>query len=318
MNQMPRQMDIQDIIHQPQLSFNYDTVPEPVAVQAREAAQRIKLRLRRSAEDIIEIGRDLLAVKDRIGHGNFLAWLDAEFSMAERTARKFMEVAKVYGSKSAQYADLQPQALYELAAPKTPLEVREEIERMIEAGEVVTKATVTKLKEEAEAAKKDKELADQDAEAAEEKIATLQSEADEAIAAEVQKAADKIKAAYDAEIKRLSAEITELRKPAPVIHHEPTDNVVSLHKNLTQAQKDEIDAENDEDADADFIQSASDMDKAVAFFGSIRNIAKVKAPTKAVLQYIKTGRSPELVAEFMAMVDQAFSQIKAVKDQSNG
>lgn len=58
--------------------------------------------------------------------------------MSERTARNFMAVAAKYESKSALVADLTPAALYELAAPKTPLEVREEIERMIEAGEVVT------------------------------------------------------------------------------------------------------------------------------------------------------------------------------------
>jgi hypothetical protein len=54
-----------------------DALPVPVAVQAREAAQRIRLRLRRSAEDIIEIGRDLIEVKASIGNGNFLPWIEA-------------------------------------------------------------------------------------------------------------------------------------------------------------------------------------------------------------------------------------------------
>lgn len=81
-----------------------------------------------------------------MGHGNFLAWLDAEFEMKEQTARNFMNVAAVYGAKSPIVGDLKPTALYELAAPKTPLEVREEIEKMIEAGEVVTKATVQELR----------------------------------------------------------------------------------------------------------------------------------------------------------------------------
>lgn len=71
--------------------------------------------------------------------------------MSENTARRFMDVARAYAGKSAIVADLDPIALYELAAPKTPLEVREEVERMIEAGEVVTKADVTKLKAEFEA-----------------------------------------------------------------------------------------------------------------------------------------------------------------------
>lgn len=97
-------------------------------------------------EDIIEIGRDLIAVKESLPHGAFLPWIEAEFGMSDMTAKRFMQVAKVYGAKSNMVFDLQPTALYELAAPKTPLEVREEIEKMIAAGEVVTKATVEELR----------------------------------------------------------------------------------------------------------------------------------------------------------------------------
>lgn len=53
--------------------------------------------------------------------------------MSDRTAQKFMAVAKSYGAKSELYSHLDASALYELAAPKTPLEVREEVEKMIEA-----------------------------------------------------------------------------------------------------------------------------------------------------------------------------------------
>lgn len=76
--------------------------------------------------------------------------------MSDRTALNFINVAKVYGGKSETVSDLDPSALYALAAPKTPLEVREEIEKMIEAGEVVTKAEVARLKAEFEAAKRGK------------------------------------------------------------------------------------------------------------------------------------------------------------------
>jgi hypothetical protein len=38
--------------------------------------------------------------------------------MSERSARRFMEAGKVYGSKTATVADLAPSALYELAAPR--------------------------------------------------------------------------------------------------------------------------------------------------------------------------------------------------------
>ena len=40
---------------------------------------------------------------------------------------------EVYGSKSNKLLDLVPTALYELAAPSTPEEVREEIERRVAA-----------------------------------------------------------------------------------------------------------------------------------------------------------------------------------------
>jgi hypothetical protein len=90
-------------------------------------------------------------------------------------------------------SNLDPTALYELAAPKTPLEVREEIEKMIEAGEVVTKAEVARLRGEYEAAKRGKDLADRDAEEAEQKLATLQSGANETASVEVSKAAAKVR-----------------------------------------------------------------------------------------------------------------------------
>lgn len=136
------------------MTFDYGSIAEPVAIEVREAAQRIKLRLRRSAEDIIEIGKDLLAVKARIGHGNFLPWIEAEFGMGHSAAYRFINVAEVYGSKLPTVGSLPPTALYELAAPKTPPEVREEVERMIAAGEVVTKATIDELRLQAEDAGK--------------------------------------------------------------------------------------------------------------------------------------------------------------------
>ena len=55
--------------------------------------------------------------------------------MSRHTANRFMNAADVYGSKSSSVQHLDATALYELTAPKTPLEVREEIERMIEAGD---------------------------------------------------------------------------------------------------------------------------------------------------------------------------------------
>jgi hypothetical protein len=39
-------------------------------------------------------------VKEKLDHGKFLAWIKAEFDMAERSARRFMNVYQRFGSKS--------------------------------------------------------------------------------------------------------------------------------------------------------------------------------------------------------------------------
>jgi hypothetical protein len=127
--------------------FDYAALDRATEVAARSDAALIKGLMRRTAEDVITIGQTLLAVKDLLPHGMFLPWVSAEFDMSERAARRFMEVASAYGSKSATVADLTVKALYELSAPSTPLEVRIEIENRIEAGELVTAADIKRLKD---------------------------------------------------------------------------------------------------------------------------------------------------------------------------
>jgi hypothetical protein len=72
----------------------------------------------------VAIGKDLLDTKERLPHGSFLPWIEAEFGMSDMTAKRFMQVAKAYGEKPNIVFDLPPTALYELAAPKTPIEFR--------------------------------------------------------------------------------------------------------------------------------------------------------------------------------------------------
>lgn len=92
-------------------------------------AERIRLRMSRTAHDIIEIGRDLILTKEAVGYGNFLPWTEAEFTMSERAAQKFMSVAAQYEGKSATVADLPLTILYELAFPSTPDCIRDEVNR---------------------------------------------------------------------------------------------------------------------------------------------------------------------------------------------
>jgi hypothetical protein len=70
----------------------------------------------------------------------FLPWIEAEFEMSQSAAYRFINVAEQYSGKLLTVGSLSPKALYELAAPSTPPEAREEIERRVAAGEIVSAA----------------------------------------------------------------------------------------------------------------------------------------------------------------------------------
>ncbi len=74
----------------------------------------------------IRCGELLLEMKQRVGHGNWLAWVQEHFEASERTARNYMEIAK-----SAAVADLgddttMRSALRALASRSQPKEPKED------------------------------------------------------------------------------------------------------------------------------------------------------------------------------------------------
>ena len=125
-----------------QTYFDYAALPVAVALKAQLAANSIKLRLKRTVEDIIEIGRELTAVKDELPHGQFLPWIEAEFEMSERTAYNFMDVAGKFGDKVATVASFSSKVLYALSAPSTPDAVIDKAVAKAESGDKVTVADV--------------------------------------------------------------------------------------------------------------------------------------------------------------------------------
>ena len=82
--------------------------------------------MQKTLDDLIEVGRELLGVKEAVGHGHFGAWLKAEFGWTERTAQNLMSVAERFGSNPKLISDLpiQPTAAYLLEAPSVPDEAR--------------------------------------------------------------------------------------------------------------------------------------------------------------------------------------------------
>ncbi len=137
-----------------QTGFDYGALPVELAVKSRAAAERIKLRLKRTVEDIIEIGRELAAIKAELPHGKFLPWIAAEFEMSRETSDNFMSVYKRFGDgKLVNFTSFKPSILYALSAPSTPESVIEKAIEKAEAGDKVVLADVKQWKDAAQAEK---------------------------------------------------------------------------------------------------------------------------------------------------------------------
>jgi Protein of unknown function (DUF3102) len=117
--------------------FDYALVPDAAAELARRTVDKIRQRQQRISREIIEIGSDLLGVKDALGHGHFCKWLEAEFGWTDRTARNYMRAAGVFASKSETVSVLPPATLYLLSAKSTPKAIIGEVIAKLEQGERV-------------------------------------------------------------------------------------------------------------------------------------------------------------------------------------
>jgi len=127
--------------------FDYDCLDAAEAAFVQQQTSGIRALIKRTSQDIFNIGRRLTEVKIRLGHGRFGAWLEAEFEWGLTTAWQFMKVAEAF--KSSEFEDLRfgPSALYLLAAPSTPEPARQEAIARAKAGESITYTAAKKIKQ---------------------------------------------------------------------------------------------------------------------------------------------------------------------------
>lgn len=194
-------------------TFDYGALPTEKAASARAAAERIRLRMTRAAQDIIEVGKDLREQKRALGHGNFLPWIQAEFEMSEWTARNFMNVSDKFG-KTGIIPDLTPTALYALAAPATSEEVRTEVIERVAAGEKVTARDIEAMRR--KLTKAEEAIAEKESQrrAQEARAAIADKQAREAASRAMFAEADKQRLAD--EVEELHEEIDRLKEPGVI------------------------------------------------------------------------------------------------------
>jgi hypothetical protein len=74
---------------------------------------------KRGTADVLEVGRLLSLAKQEVGHGEFLPWLEKEFSLSVKSAERYMAANKVaaslFKSDNLTILKLRPSAIYALA-----------------------------------------------------------------------------------------------------------------------------------------------------------------------------------------------------------
>ena len=119
--------------------FDYQALTPEQRSLVMQRTGEIQERLQRSAQDIWEIGQRLADVRSQLKHGQFESWLKAEFGWSRRTAYNFINVYETFGERAnLAQIDIATSALYLLAAPSTPQDVREQYLEKAKEGEKVT------------------------------------------------------------------------------------------------------------------------------------------------------------------------------------
>lgn len=160
---------------------------------------------REAGEAILDIGARLIEAKGMLSHGEWLPWLNERVELSERTAQKFMKLAREWSNPNT-LADLgASKALMLLAVPA------EERDSFVEEHNVIDMSArqLEQAIKDRDEARKAAETAKADAAAAE--AARAKMEADMKVVNATLESAREEKERADQEAARLERELTELR-----------------------------------------------------------------------------------------------------------
>lgn len=160
---------------------------------------------RRGGEAILTIGRCLMEAKEMLPHGEWLPWLNERVELSERTAQKFMKLAREWSNPNT-LADLgASKALMLLALPPEEREAFAEDHNVIDMSARQLEQAIRERDEARRAA----EAARAEASAAEQTRAKM--EADMAVANAALASAREEKKMADHEVERLAKKVLELK-----------------------------------------------------------------------------------------------------------
>jgi hypothetical protein len=109
------------------------------AAELEEAAQRIKSLRCAATEHAVEIGRELLRIKENLPRGAFVKWVEKACEFKIRTAQDLMKLAREVDSNTKLVALMVPSTLRVYLSKTTPPAVRTSILKRLENGEYVSR-----------------------------------------------------------------------------------------------------------------------------------------------------------------------------------
>jgi hypothetical protein len=127
--------------------FDYRELTEESRSFVKERALLIHDAAKKTAQGIILIGQWLSEVKERLGHGGWMRWLNAEFGWSWDTADRFIRVYENLKIRNLRNLEIDISALYLITAPKTPEPVRQEVIERAQSGEPMTRAKAVEVLE---------------------------------------------------------------------------------------------------------------------------------------------------------------------------
>src|SRR5690349_9090990 len=97
-------------------AFNYESLDEQSREIVLQKTDETHGLMRRTAENILAIGRNLQLVQQHLPEMRYSAWLRAEFGMSRQTAYNYMRVAARFSESCKTVLQLPARVLYSLAS----------------------------------------------------------------------------------------------------------------------------------------------------------------------------------------------------------
>lgn len=129
-----------------EISFDYSRLDRETYDFVISKTKEIERLAKRTVEDHITIGVYLTEVKSKLGHGNFLEWVELEFGFSRSHVAGLMRIAAKFRCTNFANLNILPTALFELSYNNVPDEAIKEALERAEKGERITHTTAKDIK----------------------------------------------------------------------------------------------------------------------------------------------------------------------------